>query len=210
MAAEKPSGCLRRPQRSECALRRRGFALFAVILIVLVTAVLATVVVTTLSGNNDQYRIENAADVLHRLAAEIDTTRLTSGQSFRGQVTVYPSKLSQLYTKILNTDIQCSSTGTTQFGSTNGPKWRGPYHLVPIPTTGFQIAPGFTANNAISRVSATVIAIQMPNSSLDDAKALELFVDRNGKSDGTGPVVVFSLTDPTTINYRINNLGTGC
>lgn len=188
--------------------KRGGFALFAVILLVLMLAVAGTVVVVTLSGNNDQYRIENAADALHRLAAEIDTARAgQSQQSFIAQVTVYPSKLSHLYTKILSTDVPCVGTGTYDLNADN---WKGPYHLVPIPTTGLKIAPGFVANNAISRVSATVIAIQMPGSSLTDAQALELFVDRNGKSDGTGPVVVFSATNPTTINYRISGLTTGC
>jgi type II secretory pathway pseudopilin PulG len=187
--------------------RRKGFALFAVIMMVLVFTVAATVVVTNLSGNNDQARIERAADGLHRIAAEIDTGRSGSlfPQSFIGQVGKYPSKLSQLYTKLISTDVPCVGSGTFTIAN-----WKGPYHLSVIPTTGLVIAPGFVANNAISRVSATVIAIQMPNSSLDDAKALELFVDANGKSDGTGPVVVFSLTNPTTINYRISNLGTGC
>jgi type II secretory pathway pseudopilin PulG len=186
---------------------RAGFALVAVIMLVVVFAIAATVVLTALSGNNEEYRVENAADVLHRFAAEIDTTRTGSNlQSFRGQVTVYPIRLSQLYTKILSTDAACTGT----FGTTNGPKWRGPYHLAPIATTGFNVAPGFFANDLLLRANSTTLAIQMPNSSLRDAQSLELFVDRNGKSDGTGPVVVFSSTDPTTINYRINNLGTGC
>jgi type II secretory pathway pseudopilin PulG len=186
-----------------------GFALFAVIMTVLVFAVAATIVVTTLSGNNEEYRIEKAADVLHRFAAEIDTARSGANlQSFRGQVGVYPSRLSQLYTKILSSDVPCLGTGT--FGTTAAGNWKGPYHLVPVSQTGYNVAPGFFANDLLSRVSSTIIAIQMPNSSLRDAQSLELFVDRNGKSDGTGPVVVFALTDPTTINYRISALTTGC
>lgn len=200
--------CRNGPARDPFSRRRSGIALFVVILLVLVFAVAATVVVTTLSGDNDQNRIEKAADVLHRLAAEIDTGRTTSDQSFRGQVTVYPSRLSHLYHPIRSTiDLPCVGSGT--YG-TNSTKWKGPYHLVPIPTTGFVIAPGFNANDALLRLSATSVAIQMPGSSLADAKSLELFVDRNGKSDGTGPVVVFSSTDPTSIQYRINALGTGC
>jgi hypothetical protein len=184
----------------------RGFALLAVIMLVLTFAVLATVVLVTLSGNNEEYRIENAADVLHRLAAEIDTTRSgTNLQSFIGQVTVYPHRLSDLYTKILSTDLACVGTA---YGATNAPKWKGPYHLAPIARTGFNVAPGFFANDVISRVSATVIAIQIPNVSLRDAQSLQLFVDK--KSDGTGPVVVFAVTDPTTVNYRISGLTTGC
>lgn len=192
------------------AERRSGFALFSVIMMVLVFAVAATIMVTTLSGNNDQYRIENAADVLHRIAAEIDTGR--SGtlfpQSFIGQVALYPGKLSHLYTKIVQTtDKACSGTAYT---ATNVGNWHGPYHLSQIPATGsVTIAPGFVANDLILKNSTSQLSIQLPGSSLADAQALELFVDRNGKSDGSGPVVVFSSTNPTTINYRISNLLSG-
>src|SRR5438477_7609431 len=65
-------------------LRRKGFALFAAVIIIAVIAVLATVVAVTLSGDNDQARIEKTADVLHRLAAAIDTVRISTGASFDG------------------------------------------------------------------------------------------------------------------------------
>jgi type II secretory pathway pseudopilin PulG len=180
--------------------RRRAFALFVVIAALVVVGALATIVVVTLSGDNDQARIERVADVLHRLAAEIDTTQAASGQSFVGQVGKYPSRLSQLYTPILSTDNNCKGN---KFGGGGAGSWRGPYHMVPIATTGHSIAPGFFADDVLITVSSTDLAIQMQNVSIADAQALELFVEK--KSDGSGPVVTFtpSGSNPVTVQYHI-------
>jgi hypothetical protein len=180
---------------------RPAFALFVVIVAIVVAATLAAIVAVTLSGDNDQARIERVADILHRFVAEIDTTQAASGQSFIGQVGKYPSRLSHLYTKILNGDLTCK--GNTYGGGGAG-GWRGPYHLVPIATTGHYLAPGFFANDVLTNLSNTDIAIEMQNVNLDDAKALELFVEK--KSDGSGPIVTYAPTtgtSPVVVRYHI-------
>lgn len=183
-----------------------------------VVMVLTTVVLVTLSGDNDQDRIERAADVLHRLAAALDTTRVgapnPTSPSFVGQVTKYPQRLSHLYTHIQAIDLQCNSPGlAVKQYSANASTWKGPYYLVPIPTTGYQIAPGFVANDLLHVGPPTgapdTLAIEIPNVSLADAKLLELFVDRNGISDGTGNWVKYSPRDgttPVTVEYVIFSL----
>lgn len=180
--------------------RRRGFALLAAVILIAVIAVVATVVTVTISGDNDQDRIERAADVLHRLAAAMDTVNsTTSGSSFAGQInTKYPLMLSQLTHHISIADRWCNSALYT---ATDVTKWRGPYYHAPIPTTGYNVAPGFFANNTMVRVSATNLAIQMDNVSLADAQDLELVVEK--KSTGAGPIVTFALTDPTSVQYHL-------
>jgi type II secretory pathway pseudopilin PulG len=202
MAAESPSEAGPRTQKPR---GRRGFALFAAVIIIAVIAVMATVVAVTLSGDNDQARIERAADVLHRLVAAMDTTRTAT--SFGANVTEYPGKLSQLTHKISGvsgtTDKGCNGVVIT--GTLAG-KWKGPYYLVPIPTTGYPIAPGFFANDQIVKVATSDIYIQMNNVALHDAQGLELFVEK--RLSGAGPIVIFSSTDPTTVQYHLNPANT--
>lgn len=182
---------------AKASRQRSGFALFVVIVMFAVAAIIATVVLGTLSGDNDQDRVERAADVLHRLVAEIDTSH-GGGQAFAGQVSVWPSKLSQLYTPITSSDLQCS--GQT-YKTQQVTSWRGPYHLVPIGTSGYNIAPGFFANDALTTLSKTDLAITIPNVSLADAQALDLFVDK-ALSSTTG-VVTYSGTTTQTVLYHI-------
>ena len=184
--------------------RQRGaFALFAAVIVIAVIAVLATVVSVTLSGDNDQDRIEKTADVLHALVSSMDTVKSATGASFGGMVLNYPFRLSQLTHKISTKDLACKGAGGagTLYNTTDSAAWRGPYFLAPIPTTGFPITPGFTANEQLVRVSTLILAIRMDNVSLADAKALELVVEKSAA--GTGPVVVFALTDPTSVQYRL-------
>jgi type II secretory pathway pseudopilin PulG len=184
--------------------RRIGFALFAAVIVIAVIAVMATVVAVTLSGDNDQARIERTADVLHRLVAAMDTSKTFT--SFGANVTQWPGHLSQLTTKIASSgDLSCSGA---VYGTKNAPNWKGPYYLVPIPTTGYQIAPGFFANDLLVKVSTTNLAIQMNGVSLHDAQGLELFVEKT--STGAGPVVTFALTDPTTVQYHLISATTIC
>ena len=201
-------------------MRRGGFALLLAVIIVAIVAVLATVATVTLSGDNDQDRIEKVADVLHRLAAAIDTTRATTGASFVGNVTKYPSRLSQLYSQIKSTDFRCTPGLATTF-LTFAPNWVGPYYLVPISTTGYPIASGFTANDILHIGPPTgavdTLAIEIPNVSLADAQLLELFVNKTGPT-GLGRPVKYSPRDgssPVTIEYVIfapasQGLANGC
>ena len=193
-------------------MKKRGFALLVAVIVVAVIAVLATVVTVTLSGDNDQDRIEAAADVLHRLGAAIDTTRVSSGASFAGNVTKYPSRLSQLYTAIVATDTYCSPgppTTPKPYSGLSG-NWRGPYHWAPIGPGSYRIAPGFVANNVLhigpSTGAVDTLAIEMPGVSLPDAQKLELFIDKNGISNGLGNFVKYSPRDgttPVTVEYVI-------
>lgn len=175
----------------------RGFALFAAVIIIAVVAVLSAAVLVAFAGDNDRERIERTADVLHRLVAAIDTAGATA--SFGANVVQYPGKLSQLVIPINSTsDKDCAGV---LFTSTHAGTWKGPYYLAPIPTTGYPIAAGFTANDALVKVSVTNLAIAIPSVSLDDAKSLELFVE--SKNSGAGPIVTFPSTNPTTVQYHL-------
>lgn len=184
--------------------RAFGFALLTAVVAIAIVAVFATTMLVTLSGDNDQARIERAADILHRLAAAIDTPRVAGGQSFRSQVGTYPGRLSHLYTPITNTGRRCNGSYTGgQVGN-----WRGPYYLVPLATTGHPIAPGFFAEDSMARISTTDIAIRLNNVALEDAKALELLVEK--KSDGSGPIVTFTIAGGAPVDVRYHILVTGC
>src|SRR5215212_3333689 len=80
MAAERKSGA---SVWSRGARRPIGFALITAVVAIAIVAVLATTMLVTLSGDNDQARIERTADILHRLVAAIDTARTNGSQSFR-------------------------------------------------------------------------------------------------------------------------------
>jgi type II secretory pathway pseudopilin PulG len=203
--------------------RRPGFALFAAVIIIAVIAVISTVVAVTLSGDNDQDRVERAADVLARLVAAIDTTRTASiGTSFAGVVRKYPSRLSQLYTKIGSGDLECRAASALTFGTTPAGNWLGPYYYAPIGTAGYLVAPGFFASDLLhggmNGTTVDTLAIELTNVSLSDAQLLQLFVDRNGLSNGLGKAVKYSPRDgssPVTVEYVIfagaaNGLSAGC
>jgi type II secretory pathway pseudopilin PulG len=184
--------------------RFRGFALLTAVVVIAVVAIFATSVLVTLSGDNDQARIERAADVLQRLAAAIDTPRVAGGQSFRSQVNAYPGRLSHLYTQIVGTGRRCNGSYTGgQVGN-----WRGPYYMVPIATTGHRIAPGFFAEDSMVTVSSTDLAIRLNSVALDDAKGLQMLVEK--KSDGTGPIVTFTIAGGAPVNVRYHIFVTGC
>ncbi len=210
MAVERPSGGLAQPRNA--AAGRRGFALFAVVIGVVIIAILGTIFLVTLSGDNKQDRIQRTADILHRMVAEMDSTAGLGGvQYFRAQVQtkapakpLWPGRLSQLYTPIVGSDLACNASTYTTLGTTVA-NWRGPYHLVPIKNTGHNIAPGFVANDAIVRVSTSEAYIQIPNVSLDDAMALDLTVDKT--ANAAAGVVRYSPTasTPVTVEYHFTN-----
>ncbi len=179
-----------------------GFALFTAVILIAVMAVLSVVVFVAFAGDNDRERIERTADVLHRLVAAMDTTK--SVTSFGANVGKWPGKLSQLVIPITGAAPDLSCSGAT-FTAAN---WKGPYYLAPIPTTGYPIAAGFTANDALVKVNTLTLAIVMPNVSLKDAQSLGLEVEN--KATGAGPVVVFSSTNPTTVQYRLISATTIC
>lgn len=187
-------------------LPRHGFALLAAVAIVAILAIVATIVTVTLSGDNDQARIETVADELHRLASEIDTTRNgATSMSFMGSLFHYPATLSQLYHRISIADKNC--VGVFYRASELG-NWKGPYHTVPISPAGHQLAAGFFADNTIvfNPIGArnfTDIAITIQNVSLNDASLLDIFVDRT--SNASAGVVTYTPTNssPVVLSYHI-------
>ncbi len=180
-----------------------GFALFTAVIIIAVIAVLSAAVLVAFAGDNDRERIERTADVLQRLVSAMDTTKTVT--SFGANVGKWPGKLSQLVIPLTGAAGEVSCSGAT-FTVGN---WKGPYYLAPIPTTGYPIAAGFTANDALVKVNTLTLAIVMPSVSLKDAQLLGLEVDN--KTTGAGPYVVFSSTNPTTsVQYRLISATTIC
>lgn len=165
---------------------RRGFALYVLIVIVAVLAVLATVITVNLTGDNDQKRIARAADILKRFELEL----IGVIPSFDGQVTQYPGLLSLLVTKPIVTSPNSCFWGNSSKTLTSFALWRGPYHLIPIPTTGYNLSPGFFAQDQLVRDAPDAtnqtgtLGIVMNNVSLADAKGLGLKID--GKDTGAG------------------------
>ena len=191
--------------------RRSGFALFAIVVGIVVITVIATLMMAPVSGDNRQERVQRAADVLHRFVAEMDSASGAMVNYFRGHMQSsggtaatrqkWPGRLSHLYTQPVGTDLACSGSTYTVEGVTVA-NWRGPYHLVPIRTTGHNVAPGFFADDALVRVSDTEAYIRMQNVALDDAKALDLTVDK--VANAAAGVVRYSpvATSPVIVEYR--------
>jgi hypothetical protein len=185
---------------------RAGFALFAIVIGMVVIAVIATLMVAPISGDNRQARIQRTADALHRLVAEMDSASGATANYFRDHVRAtsgaagnrprWPGRLSHLYTQPLSTDTRCSGATYTA-GNVDVSNWRGPYHLVPIQNTGHNLAPGFFADDALVRVSNTEAYIRIQNVALDDAQALDLTVD-NAANAAAG-AVRYSPTNSTPV-----------
>src|SRR5689334_17755516 len=121
--------------------RRSGFALFAIVIGMVVIAVLATLILAPISGDNRQARVQRTADILHRFVAEMDSASGSMVNYFKGHMQAsggpganrpkWPGRLSHLYTQPLTTDLTCAGSTYNAQGITVT-SWRGPYHLVPI------------------------------------------------------------------------------
>jgi type II secretory pathway pseudopilin PulG len=196
--------------------RRSGFALFAIVIGIVVITILATLIMAPVSGDNREDRIQRAADVLHRFVAEMDSAAGNTVNYFRGHMVAsggppntrqkWPGRLSHLYTQPLSTDMACSgSSYNTE--NVDEAQWRGPYHLVPIRTTGHNVAPGFFADDALVRVSNTEAYIQIQNVDLDDARSLDLIVDQ--AANAAAGVVRYAPTNatPVIVQYRFISVG---
>jgi hypothetical protein len=197
--------------------RRRaagGFALFAIVIGIVVVSIIALLMMAPASGDNKQERIQRTADILHRLVAEMDSASGSMVNYFKGHmqkssgVTAdkpkWPGRLSQLYTQPIGTDTLCVGTTFTSNGITLT-NWRGPYHLVPIRKTGHRITPGFVANDTVFRVSDTEAYIRISSVALDDAKALDLTVDK--VANAAAGAVRYSPTGstPTVVEYHFTS-----
>lgn len=191
---------------------RHGFALLAVLIMVAITAVLATAVTATMGAGRDAGRIEAVAEGLRRLSYEIGGE---FDPTFKLDVGRNPSRLSHLVIKILGTDL--NSCGST-YGNAPAGNWAGPYHLTPmganVSAQGYTLASGFVANDLLVRDPATgtansegLLYIVMPNVARADAEALGLVVDGTRAGGGPGTEVRFGAGDPVTVNYVVEIIG---
>lgn len=174
-----------------------------------VLAVLSAVITVNLTGDNDARRIAKVADILKRLELEIAGV----APSFKSEVDRYPGRLSDLATRPTTADKNsCQGTSvytSAQVNATNG-AWKGPYHIFPMPVTGYQIASGFLATNMMTRSSPTNVVGTLPivitNVTRSDAQGLGIVVD--GTNTGTGAKVKFGAGDPVTVSYLVTIQGT--
>jgi len=168
------------------------------VVLMAVFAILATIITMSLSGDNDQERIEKVADELHRISSAMDSG---GAGSFMNDMPRYPKNLSALTHRIAATDLQC--TGNKYAGG-DVAKWKGPYYPVPIDPAGHYLAPGFVVSNTIiyTTTKPQDLRLQIPNVSLSDANLLDIEVD--GVSDLANGIVTYSSTGPSigTVFYR--------
>ena len=194
--------------------KRSGFALFAIVVGMVVIAILATLMVAPLSGDNREARVERAANILHRLVAEMDSASGNTTNYFRGHMQAgtgpptnrprWPGRLSHLYTQPLSTDLRCSGASYNA-GGVNVANWRGPYHLVPIQSTGHHIAPGFFADDGIVRISNTEAYIRLQNVALDDAMSLDRVVDNSVNAAAGAVRYSPTASTPVVVAYHFGS-----
>lgn len=168
------------------------------VVLMAVFAIAATVITMSLSGDNDQDRIERVADELHRISSALDSG---GTGSFKNDMPRYPSNLSALTHRIASTDIACTGN---KFAGGDVAKWKGPYYPVPIDPAGHYLAPGFVLSNTIfyTTTNPQDLRLQIPNVSLSDANLLDVEVD--GVSDLNNGIVRYTSTGPSigTVFYR--------
>jgi hypothetical protein len=201
-----------------------------VIIATAILAIIGSIVISTdlVVSSNDRERYDAAADTLGRLALVIGGSDATNAQtSFKWVIQKYPRKLSQLTTPITvaGTDI-CGVAYTGTFTA----RWLNPFWPKELRTTGTILASGFTAqddlgtfpianlgyrNGTTGALQAApsgigfrtdgVISIRLINVTQTDAQGLDAAVD--GTIDGTAGTVLYSGTDPTTVDYLITVSG---
>ena len=216
-------------------LTRRGATLFEVIVTVAILAVIAGAVylneaqASKLGGA--AANVDQAAQLLAEIADAAGRTTGTGGAtSFNqdiGQANANTSanagKLSQLTTPLTNADLNsCMYTFTTSEAG----RWVRPYFFRIFPTTGFQLAPGYFAQDSLIRydrfgVATTLanrpaandasvfgtLAVVMPNTQLSDAVALLNRVE--GDQTGLGAVRYYPTdgSNPVTLEYHFTIRG---
>jgi len=164
----------RRARRS----RWVGFALVEVIVALAVLLILAAVALPQIAGYLDQKRIEETAV---RLVVVRDALYKTGGGSiaFRQTVGANAGRLSHLIIPITTADAHICG-GNYSNGERNNWPDEGPYlNFVIDPAAGMATPIGL-ANNDLVRFNdgGTIKArITWTNASLDDAQALDLYVD---------------------------------
>lgn len=209
---------------------RRGLSIAEVIVATAILAIIGSIVVSTdlVVSSNDRERYDGAADTLSRLALVLGGSDATNAQtSFKWVVRKYPRKLSQLTTPITvaGTDI-CGVAYTAAFTA----RWLNPFWPKELRTTGTILVGGFTAQDDLGtfpianlgyRNGTTgvfqaapsgvgfrtdgVISVMLINVTQTDAQGLDLAVD--GTLNGAAGTVLYSGTDPTSVDYLITVSG---
>jgi hypothetical protein len=210
--------------------RRTGLSLAEVIVATAILAIIGSIVISTdiVVSSNDRDRYDSAADTLSKLSQAISGNDPTNAQtSFKWVIQRYPRKLSQLTAPITTggTDI-CGTAYTATFTA----RWLNPFWPQELRTTGTILSKGFTAQDNLGtfpdanlgyRNGTTgafqaapsgigfrtdgVISIRMTGVTLADAQGLDAAVD--GTVDGTAGTVLYSATDPTSVDYLITVSG---
>lgn len=183
--------------------------------LVIVAAVSAVFVFTgrdETPGDREIY--DEAAGDLYDLTQAIVGNRPTPYQnSFRWVIGVYPGKLSDLTTPITTSGTNICGNAYTNPGNTAN--WTEPFWSQFISTNGAVVAPRFTAQDALVRLTAVptpgfnlqgTFAIRFPSVALADARGLDLAVD--DALNGAAGTVRYAGTDPTTLDYYV--LISGC
>jgi len=216
-------------------LTRRGATLFEVVVTVAILAIIAGAVylneaqASKLGGA--AANVDKAALFLAEFADAAGRTTGTGGATSFNQdvgnananVSANAGKLSQLTTKLLNTHL---NSCMYQYTTSEANRWIRPYFYRILPTTGFQIAPGYFAQDSLIRynqagVATTVanrpasndaftygtLAVVMPNTDLGDAVALLNRVE--GDQNGLGAVRYYPTngSSPVTLEYHFTIRG---
>lgn len=216
-------------------LTRRGATLFEVVVTVAILAVIAGAVylneaqASRLGGA--AANVDQAAQLLAEIADAAGRTTGTGGvtsfNQFIGQANANTSanagKLSQLTTKLTNTAL---NSCMYQYATSEANRWVTPFFYRILPTTGFQLSPGYFAQDSLIRYNAAgvattlanrpeandasvygTLAIVMPNTQLSDALALLNRVE--GNQTGLGAVRYYPTdgSSPVTLEYHFTIRG---
>lgn len=196
-------------------LRRSGFSLLEVVIVVALLAITGAVVVPSIARANARSRAVRVFDEMQLIALGIDRARQAAG--------VFPGFVSQITEKpIVNDPTNCVGKGknptwtTTQTNNWHSNKnLFGPFHRRRLSrrasSTGFVVANGWgTVNDSIGLVSALLFFIRISNVTAMDVAELDALVDAaDGATAGT--VRWTGQADGyVTVEYRIQSGLTDC
>lgn len=217
-------------------LNRRGVTLIEVIVTAMILGIIGALVYQNEAAatkiGSDVARIDQTARVLGELADAIGRTTGTGGATSFNQVignansanSANSGKLSELTKPITSSDLNSCMYAFTQ---SEALRWIQPYYHRILPTTGFQIAPGFFAQDSMIRYNAGLIAtteanrppandassfgtlaIVMPNVSASDALALLNRVE--GDPTGVSGAVRYTAAGPGSVTVYYHFTIRGC
>lgn len=186
--------------------RRRGVALIFVVVTLAVMLILATTILVNTASRGYQQRLFSATSALLRFRSEFGAQG--NDPSFIQDLNQAPGRLSQLYQKLTNQDLDSCDQ---PFGNNEINNWRGPYHLVPmLQGEPYQIEPGLVAQDTLLRTPSTAtgqqpgtLSVVMLDVQLELAQDLGFAMD--GVKTGAGPQITFSPngSQPVTVYFNV-------